>query len=307
MQRQTPATLYFETGPHNAPTLTVDPGEEFEIQTQLNRGPWFDTHPEGERLRALLRGGNPSSGCTFVRGAEPGQMLAVEVGPIALDPLGFTNYRGSNGAFPGWLGHSGIGPAHKVVQIENNTIHWSETLKLPARPMLGFVGVSSEYETFNNTWATRFGGNFDIQELTTGCTVYLPIARPGALLHIGDMHAIQGDGEICGAGGIEASGLVRVTPRVHPLPASMTWPRLSNATHLMVATQARPAEDAFRLGLEELVRWMEEDFGFSPQEAYLLLGQVLEARVTQYVNPTFTYLLKVPRAVLGKCRDDRPW
>jgi multidrug efflux pump subunit AcrA (membrane-fusion protein) len=68
----------------------------------------------------------------------------------------------------------------------------------------------------------------------------------------------------------------------------------------MVATQARPAEDAFRLGLEELVRWMEEDFAFSPQEAYLLLGQVLEARVTQvsdYINPdnrTFKVYVNLP-------------
>ncbi len=64
----------------------------------------------------------------------------------------------------------------------------------------------------------RYGGNFDVQEITTGATVHLPVAVEGALLHIGDMHAIQGDGEICGAGGIEASGLVRVTPRVADLP-----------------------------------------------------------------------------------------
>lgn len=307
MQRQSRDTLYFETGPNSVPTLTVDPGESFAIETQLNRGPWLDTHPDGPRLRALLRGGNPSSGCTFIRTAQPGHMLSVEIGPITLDPVGFTNYRGSNSAFPGWLGHSGIGPTHKIVHIEQNTIHWSDTLKLPAHPMLGFVGVSSEYETFGNTWATRFGGNFDIQEITTGCTVHLPVAVPGALLHIGDMHAIQGDGEICGAGGIEASGVVEVTPRLSPLPATMTWPRLTNATHLMVATQARPAEDAFRIGLEELIRWLGEDYAFSPQEAYMLLGQVLEARVTQYVNPTYTYLLKIPRSVLPACAHPRPW
>jgi acetamidase/formamidase len=275
--------------------MQVAAGETFEVQTQLNRGPWLDAHPEGERLRALLRGGNPSSGCVEVTGAKAGQMLSVAIGPIALDPLGFTNYRGSNGAMPGWMGHSGIGPQHKIVTIRDGKFRWDERLELAVRPMIGFVGVSSPYETFANTWCTRYGGNFDVQEITTGAVVHLPIGVDGARLHIGDMHAIQGDGEICGAGGIEASGVVQVTPGVRDLPPSMTWPRITNATHLMVATQARPAEDAFRIGLEEMVKWLAEDYGFTPGDAYLYLGQVLEARVTQFVNPTFTYLLKVAR------------
>lgn len=307
MQKLTTEILYFETGPHNAPVMTVGSGEEYEIQTQLNRGPWLDTHPQGEALRARLRGGNPSSGCVFVNGALAGEMLSIEIGPIALDPVGFTNYRGSTGAMPGWLGHSGVGPAHKIVEIRDRKIRWNAELELPVAPMLGFVGVSSPYETFANTWCTRYGGNFDVQEITTGATVHLPIGVDGALLCIGDMHAIQGDGEICGAGGIEASGTVRVTPRVHSLPGSMTWPRITNRTHLGVATQARPAEDAFRIGLEELVRWMNEDYGFSISEAYLLLGQILEARVTQFVNPTYTYFLKIPRKYLPKPKQPRPW
>jgi acetamidase/formamidase len=108
------------------------------------------------------------------------------------------------------------------------------------------------------------------------------------------MHAIQGDGEICGAGGIEASGEVDLACELVPAPPSFTWPRIENATHYMVAAQGRPAEDAFRTGLEALIRWMEED-GWPRGEAYLWLGQVLEARCTQFVNPTFTYLLKVAR------------
>src|SRR5690242_9640492 len=72
MQRATTDVLYFETGPHNAVTMSVHPGEAFEVQTQLNRGPWFEGHPRGEELRQKLRGGNPSSGCIEVRGATVG-------------------------------------------------------------------------------------------------------------------------------------------------------------------------------------------------------------------------------------------
>ena len=104
---------------------------------------------------------------------------------------------------------------------------------------------------------------------------------PGALLHIGDMHARQGDGEICGAGGIETGGTVRLRCELVPLPAGMTWPRITDETHIMTTAMARPAEDAFRMALSEMILWLQHDYGFTRGEAYLFLGQVLEARCTQ--------------------------
>jgi acetamidase/formamidase len=164
--------------------------------------------------------------------------------------------------------------------------------------MLGFVGVAPARERFHNGWAGTWGGNFDVQEVTTGAAVQLAVNVPGALLHIGDMHAIQGDGEICGAGGIEAGGRVQVRCELSEKPTTMIWPRLINATHIGVMTNARPAEDAFRHALEAMVLWLEEGYHFSRGEAYLYLGQVLEARCTQFVNPTFTYIAKVAKKFL---------
>ncbi len=307
MQRATKNLLYFETGPDNAPTLHVEPGEEFEVETQINRGPWLDDHPDGKALKVKLRGGNPTSGCIYVEGAEPGQMLIVHIGDINVDPIGYTMFQGSNGAMPGWLGGTGVGVQSKVVEIRDGLIHWSDTLKIPARPMLGFVGAAPENTRWHNGWAGQWGGNFDVPEITTGASVHLPVAVPGALLHIGDMHARQGDGEVCGAGGIEAGGLVRIRCELAELPSTMTWPRITNETHIMVAAQARPAEDAFRTALEEMVIWLEDDYGFSRGEAYLFLGQVLEARCTQFVNPTFTYLAKVDRRYLPRLDTDARW
>jgi len=62
MKRATTDVLYFKTGPDNTPTLHVEPGEEFEVRTQINRGPWLDDHPGHEALTRKLTGGNPSSG-----------------------------------------------------------------------------------------------------------------------------------------------------------------------------------------------------------------------------------------------------
>ncbi|MBM3933544.1 MAG: acetamidase [SAR202 cluster bacterium] len=302
MKRANTDVLYFETGPDNAPTMWVDPGEEFEIQTQLNRGPWLDGHPQEAELRKKLRSGNPSSGAIYVNGAQPGQRLIVHIGQIDVDPVGFTKFHGHNDAFFGWLGNEQIGAHEKVVQIKDGFIHWSDTLKLPLAPMLGVVGTAPERTRWTNGWAGKWGGNFDIQEVTTGASVHLPVYVPGALLHVGDMHARQGDGEICSAGGIEAGGRVRMRVELAPLPKVMGWPRITNETHIMTTAQARPAEDAFRIALAEMILWLEDEYGIPRGEAYMLLGQVLEARVTQFVNPTYSYVLKVNRKWLPKGR-----
>lgn len=290
--------LYFETGAGNAATHRLQPGETCEVQTQINRGPWINRLPGAEQdyWRERLYGGNPTSGCLFIEGAEPGDMLSVEIGDFALDPIGHTAFGGANGAMPGWLP---IGAQEKVVEIRDGFIHWSDQLRLPIRPMLGFVGVAPRYETFHNGWAGTWGGNLDAPEVTTGCTVHLRVHHPGALLHLGDMHARQGDGEICGAGGIEAGGKVQITCRVaHPASASLRFPRFETADYLAVAANDKPAEDAFRQALVDLLHWLREDYGLPYGEAYLLLGQVLEARVTQFVNPTYTYVVKVAKEYL---------
>jgi amidase len=185
-----------------------------------------------------------------------------------------------------------------VVQIRDEKVIRSDTLELPVAPMLGVVGVAPASTRWSNTWAGQWGGNMDIQEITSGATVHIPVYVPGALLHIGDMHAIQGDGEICGAGGIEAGGRVKISCDLAPKPESMSWPRITDETHIITTAQAKPAEDAFRLALVEMILWLEEEYGFTKGEAYLLLGQVLEARCTQFVNPTFTYVCKVSRKYL---------
>jgi amidase len=323
MKRATTETLYFETGRDNAVTLRVQPGEEFEVQTQLNRGPWLDNHPEGEKLRTKLHdhrtisptlfadgwsvlwylpaglpSGNPSSGCIYVKGTQPDDMLLVHIGEIELDPLGFTSYQGNTGAAPGWFGPSGLGSHHRIVEIHDGLIHWNESLKLPARPMIGTVGVAPARERIPNNWGGYWGGNLDVQEVTTGAILMLGANVEGGLLHIGDMHAIQGDGEICGAGGIEASGRVRMRVETLPRPQTFYWPRLVNDTHIGVIATARPLEDAFRHAVEGLVLWLEEDYGLTRGEAFLLLGQVLEARCTAIVNPTYTYIAKVAKEFL---------
>jgi len=306
MKKISKKILYREHSPFNKVTDKVDQNAWFEVETQMNRGP--DSIDVDKQLVGLFNKyrddsmpddrGNPSSGCIWINDSKKGEILNVEIGEIETHEIGYTKYRGSTGAFPSYLAPSAIGEIFKVVKIIDKKIIWNEKLSIPIKPMIGVVGLAPEFEARGNSWAGEWGGNFDIQEITTGAKVQIPINHDGSLLHIGDMHAIQGDGEISGGGGIETGGTVKLRCNSQTKPKNMTWPRIINDEYIMTTAQAKPAEDAFRIALSEMLLWLENDYNIEKKEAFMLLAQVLEARVTQFVNPTYTYLLKVNKKYL---------
>ena len=301
MKKISKKILYREHSPRNIITDKVDQNEWFQVETQMNRGP--DSNLVDESLVNIFNKyrddsmpddrGNPSSGCIWVNNSKKGEILNIEIGNIETHEIGYTKYRGSTGAFPSYIEPSVIGEVFKVVRIIDKKIIWNNKLSIPIKPMIGMVGLAPEYEARSNSWAGEWGGNFDIQEITTGATVQIPINHDGSLLHVGDMHAIQGDGEISGGGGIETGGTVIVKCHSSLKPLGMIWPRIINDDYIMTTAQAKPAEDGFRIALSEMLLWLENDYGINKKEGFMLLAQVLEARVTQFVNPTYTYLLKL--------------
>ncbi len=228
-------------------------------------------------------------------GAKPGDVLKVHIHAIDVDSLGYTQVKLAINPFKHWISGDNWDAPFKVVRISDGVVHWSDSLKIPVAPMIGVIGVAPEIEGISNADNGPHGGNLDCQEVSPGNTVSLPVFVEGALLHIGDVHAVQGDGELCTAGGIETRSLVTVSVEIAPKPKSMIWPRIETDTHMLAMGCARPLDDAFRISVEQMVHWMVDDCGVSQAEAFMLLGQVAEARATQFVNPKFTYVCKVAK------------
>ena len=294
MRRAEPETIYSYTSAANAVTFTVEPGEVFEVTTVPTCGRRFDSHT-GTFDKDAEGGINASTGCIAVEGAKADQVLVVEVLGIRLHEFGYTQVGQASPVHPGLA----LEETFKAVRIRDGFVEWSENLKIPAAPMIGYIGVARPDEVLSNAHNGDFGGNFDIPEITTGARVHLPVRVDGALLHVGDVHAVQGDGEIDGAGGIETAALLTLKVELKERPKSFGNPRIETAEFIATTGFARPAEAAFRSALTDLVRWMVDEFGFTPTGAHMLLAQVLEARVTQFVNPLYTYLCKVRRKFLA--------
>jgi len=170
-------------------------------------------------------------------------------------------------------------------------------MEIELRPMLGRVAVAPRGdEAFAGLWPGDFGGNMDAPEVREGTTVYLPIFHDGAYLYFGDGHARQGEGEVAGTG-LETS--MDVTLKVSVIKGKrIDWPRLEDATHIMVAGSGRPLIDAFRLAHVELIEWLAEEHGFDKLDAYTLLGQVGENTVANIVDPAYTVLAKINKRYL---------
>jgi acetamidase/formamidase len=172
-------------------------------------------------------------------------------------------------------------------------------MEIELRPMLGRVAVAPRgQEAFGGLWPGDFGGNMDAPEVREGTSVYLPIFHDGAYLYFGDGHARQGEGEVAGTG-LETS--MDVVLRVSVVKGKrIDWPRLEDATHIMVAGSGRPLIDAFRLAHVELIEWLVEEYGFDKLDAYTLLGQVGENTVANIVDPAYTVVAKINKRYLPR-------
>ena len=173
-----------------------------------------------------------------------------------------------------------------------------QSIEIDLKPMLGRVAVAPRgQEAFAGLWPGDFGGNMDAPEVREGTTVYLPIFHDGAYLYFGDGHARQGEGEVAGTG-LETS--MSVVLQIDVVKGKrIDWPRLEDATYIMVAGSGRPLIDAFRIAHVELVEWLQE-YGFGKWDAYALLGQLAESTVANVVDPAYTVVAKFPKRYLQR-------
>lgn len=280
----------------------IDPGQEVTVETAINVNDGT-IHTVGQQLietDVTMPFVNGATGPIEVRGAKPGDMLSVEILDIALDKIGFTALWPGIGMFPDWVRQKEFGIQTRAVEVSNGVVHWSDTLKLPVKPMIGIIGVAPVHGAVLTVDNGTHGGNLDVQEVTTGNTVKLRVHKDGAHLFLGDCHAIQGDGEANGMGAIEIATELKVRVGLEPASKRLNHPRIETPTHICTLGCARPLEDAMRLAFQEMIYWLEDDYGIPAPEAYMLLGQIAEARCTQVVNPKYTYICKVDRRFLPK-------
>ena len=288
--------------PFNEPIAHVKQGEEVEIETWDAFGGCVKPGQIYTRKQAAERGisipVNPVTGPVYIIGAEPGDALTVEILGIDLPDWGVTTIDSGFGGLEGWLNL--MEPRIKISKIRDGVVLYETdkgaTVKVPVDPFIGTIGNSPIYEAINTLTPGPHGGNMDCPDIRSGNTLMLPIYHSGALFCLGDVHAVQGDGEV-GGSAIEVPAVIKLKFGVKK-SYTIAWPRIESREEIMTVCSAKPLEDAARLAYRELVYWMVKDYGWVRDDAYMFLSVAAKARIAQIVDPLYTVVAKLSKKYL---------
>jgi amidase len=305
---------YYRTFAHGNSVLErIKPGDVVFTRT-------LDSSGKNYRGEQLSEGSNPLNGPFYIEGAEPGDAIYVKLRKVRLNRnWGSTSYRlGLYSVTPESIETSY--PNHYKADLvrkgRDNILPWDIDLargtvrlrepvsgkiqlEFPVNQMLGCIGVAAPGDFApTSSPSGNYGGNLDYNEIREGATVILPVFHEGALLFLGDGHALMGDGEPTGTG-VETSMDVEFSVEVKK-SAHLSGPRVENSDY-MISLGAQPEfvsslDRGLQIATTDMVRWLESDYQLEPWAAHQLIGAVGKYDVATVAG---TMALKIPKKYLA--------
>ena len=266
------------------PVLTIEPGTGARISFETDDLAYqqMHEHHDIEKVTAKL---NAVTGPVFIEGAEPGDVLAVTVHDITFPGGGWSVYLPGAGALAGVMGEDWM---TRPIDIVDGEAVLTDGLRCPIQPMIGCIGVApaeGEMSVVMPSYPT--GGNMDLTDAAPGSTVYLPVQVPGALLSIGDLHAVMARGESTFVA-IEAAGVATVSVDVIKPEEDSSWKgmratRVETPEEFVFVGIGDPVQQSIENAYQELFRYLTLDKGFSKDDAYVVMSAVAH---TELGGPT---------------------
>ena len=261
-----------------APVLTVRPGAGDRITFETDDAAYAQMEQYGdlERLTATI---NPVTGPVFVEGAEPGDALAVTIHAIELSEQGWSVYLPGAGALTGRMGER---IRTRRVPVRGGVVHLTDTLTCPVAPMIGCLGVASSSGPMSSVMPSYpTGGNMDLTDARPGSTVLLPVEVAGALLSVGDLHAVMSRGESSFVA-IEIAG--RATLSVDLVKgAGLRTPRIDTGDEWVTVGLGDPVQDSVQVAYEAMFDLLTREQGLDDMDAYVVMSALAH---TELGGPT---------------------
>ena len=264
------------------------------------------------------RSGHVITGPIAITGAEPGDVLEIQILELTTRaPFGINNTGSTAGVFGS--GYPGSRPNDAVrdeVETTRHVIHtgmvdgrevalFSDDIHVPLAPFMGIMAVAptpvlgEPGVDIPGVQASRlpgdFGGNVDVEELTAGSTLYLPVLHPEALFYVGDPHSAQGDGEVSGTA-IEQSLSGRFRFVLHT-DRSISGPRAENDTHYIMMGIDLDLDRALQKAVDEVVAFLVAEKGLTPTKAVSLASIAVDFHVAEAVDFTQLVTGKIPKHI----------
>lgn len=267
--------------------LTVETADSLEGAIQI----------EADLLDEIPEEVNAATGPIAVDGAEPGDVLAVEIEAVRI-----AEEQGRVITAPGFgllRDHEDIEhPATRMTPVTDGHVEFEDT-SIPIEPVVGTIGVATADETISTLTPHDHGGNLDTTDMTDGTTAYFPVFQEGAMLAMGDAKATMADGEMCGTGA-EIAVEVDLTVSVVKNPSTeIRRPIVETEEAVKTIASAKTLEKACELATRDLLDLLTTQRGLSLTEAYMLSSLVGGLEVSQVVDPLMTVRCAMPSTHLA--------
>ena len=295
-------TLHGSFSREYPPILTIDPGDSVHFSTlnaswilDLSTDPPTCFEPrDGERDN-----GHALCGPIAIRGAQPGMTLEIRINDVRPLSWGWTSVGGWESIVNQRMGLVGK-PDALVWTLDTNSMtgkdQYGHTIAL--HPFMGVMGMPPDEPGIHSTIPPRFcGGNIDCKELVAGSVLYLPISVPQALFSVGDGHAVQGDGEVCGVALECSMEHVNLTFYLHE-QMHISTPRAHTAAGWLTLGFHKNLNEASLIALEAMLDLMEEQYQLTRHQALALASLVVDLRVTQIANRVLGVHALLPHGVI---------
>jgi acetamidase/formamidase len=283
------------------PVLHIQPGDTVKTTTVDAGG------RDAKGVRRSL-GGNPETGPFYIEGAMPGDTLSIRLDRVRLnrDSAGSGDRIVPSAVQPGYYRNAKFDEKFSSewkLDRENGVAMLAKpterlkNFRVKMQPMLGCVGVAPpQNQSLRAGWLGPWGGNMDYSGVREGTTVYLPVFQEGALLFVGDGHALEGDGELNGDA-LETSMDVEFTVNLIRGPGAQ-WPRFENSQYLMASGIGGSLTEALQSATTELARWLERDYKLTANESNVILGTSIRYDVAEVVDPLVHIVAKIDKSIL---------
>lgn len=292
MQKISRSDVIFQFSPKNRPIATVRPGETVSVETD----DCFRSQIRNERdlvTEIDFSQVNPATGPIAVEGAEPGDILVVEIIRIKVESTGFMVAIPGEGAFGERLKES----VTRVVPVRNGRFWIEDHLSFPVHPMIGVIGVSPGDREVPCGEIGDHGGNMDAKVIRQGARVYFQVRQEGAMFALGDAHAGMGDGEalICG---VEIPARVELSFELIKQPKILPPRPVVEIDDRVVTIGLGPTlDEAASCALNDMMDLIHLKTGRSLDAISMLISAVGDLRVCQVVDPQKTARVEIPKTI----------
>jgi amidase len=283
--------VVYNMSPKNSPVAEVEAGETLLFITK----DCFSNEIQTEEDLFESVGWatiNPATGPVFIKGAQPGDTLVVHIEDIEIARQGCMVTVPEMGAAGDIISMSET----KIIPIKDGTAIFNDKISIPINPMIGVIGTAPEKEEIPCGTPWRHGGNMDTRLIRKGSILYLPVFVEGALLAMGDLHAVMGDGEVS-VTGLEIPGKVRVKVELNKERCE-PWPVLETEDYWYVIASGNNLDEAADLALKAMLEFLGKRTDINLNDRISLLSACGNMEICQIVDPLKTIRMGISKEIM---------